>query len=121
MQQAKAENSKEEGGPGAEGQPVAVRRGRGEWLKRSGLAHSHMDPGLNGWALMISKPPSYPHVLPQDTKPYGMRVAELAMALLLILCRHLQNPLPLATPSSSKTRAAEGQQRQERGQLCYVS
>lgn len=71
----------------------------------SGLARSHTvcgtDPGLflgactlNSWIQMISKPPSYLHVLPQDTKPYGITVAELATVLLLILSQHLQNALP---------------------------
>lgn len=72
----------------------------------SGLVHSHtvcgMDPKLflgtctlNSWILMISKTPSYLYLLPQETKPCGMTVAEFATALLLILSsQHLQNPLP---------------------------
>lgn len=85
--------------------PVSIRPGREVQPKTSGLARSHtgcgMDPGLflgahtlSSWILMISKPPPYLHVLPQDTKPYGTTVAELATALFLILSQHLQNPFP---------------------------
>lgn len=61
-------------------------------MKMSGLACSHTHRlevhTLSSWIVVISKPPSCLHILPQDTKPWGMTVPEIATALLLILSQH---------------------------------
>jgi len=88
----------------------------------SGLARSHTgrgtDPGLflgirvlNSWILMISKPPSHLHVVPQDTKPYGMTVAELANSFVAYFVPTFTESPSLASLSSPAARAAEEQQR----------
>lgn len=75
------------------------RLSRASGLARSPAGHG-THPGLflvacvrSSWVRMVSKPPSYLHTLPQETKQCGMAAAELAMALMLILSQHLQPPL----------------------------
>lgn len=84
----------------------------GRLSQASGLAHSPVGhgthPGLflvarvpGSRVRMVSKPPSYLHTLPPETKQHGKAAAGLAVALMLILSQHLQ---PFAHPPAAPPR-----------------